>query len=262
MGEFAIDIIISLVSALIIFIAGWWTAKFLRDLLVKLMETRKVDAMLVSFTGNLIYLVLIAFVVIAALNKLGVQTTSIIAILGAAGLAIGLSLQNSLSNFAAGIMIILFRPFKVGDFVEAAGISGFVDGIQMFFTQLKTPDNKTITVPNSSITSSIITNYSAMDKRRVDLVFGISYNDDIRKAKAILQDILDKEERILGDPEPIIAVSGLADSSVNIIMRPWVNTDDYWKVYWDLTEIVKIRFDEEDITIPFPQRDVYLHQVA
>jgi len=260
MGEFAIDIAINFVSALVIFVAGWWASKFIRKLTVKLMEARNVDTMLVSFTGNLLYFALITIVIIAVLNKLGVQTTSIIAILGAAGLAIGLSLQNSLSNFAAGIMIILFRPFKVGDFVEAAGISGIVDGIQIFFTKLKTPDNKTITVPNSSITGSIITNYSAMDKRRVDLVFGISYRDDIRKAKAILQDTIDKEDRILGEPEPIVAVSALADSSVNIIMRPWVKTEDYWNVYWDLIEAVKIRFDEEGITIPFPQRDVYLHQ--
>jgi small conductance mechanosensitive channel len=171
-------------------------------------------------------------------------------------------LQGSLSNFASGVMIIFFRPFKVGDFVEAGGISGIVEGIQIFSTQMRTGDNKSIIIPNSSITSGTITNYSAKSERRVDMTFGIGYDDDIRKAKQILEDILSADDRILKDPAPVIAVGALADSSVNILVRPWVKTDDYWAVFWDLTEKVKLRFDEENISIPFPQRDVHLHQVA
>jgi small conductance mechanosensitive channel len=260
MKELASSLVINFTVALIILIVGWWIARQLRMLVVSIMEKKNVDPLLVSFTSNIAYIALVLFVIIAALGQLGVQTTSFIAIVGAAGLAIALSLQSSLSNFASGIIIIFFRPFKVGDYIEAAGTAGIVEGIQMFFTQLKTPDNKSITVPNSGITSSIITNYSAKKERRVDMVFGISYNDDIKKAKAILKDMLEMDERVLKDPEPVIAVSQLADSSVNLIIRPWVKTDDYWNFYWDMTESVKIRFDEEDITIPFPQREMHVYQ--
>jgi small conductance mechanosensitive channel len=250
-----------IVAAIILYV-GVKCAKLLRNMMVSFMARKNVDAMLVSFFSNIAYIALMLFVIIAALGQLGVQTTSIIAMVGAAGLAIGLSLQNSLSNVASGMMIIFFRPFKVGDFIEAAGVSGTVEGIHIFSSQLRSADNKAITVPNASITAGNIVNYSAKSERRVDLVFGIGYDDDIRKAKRILQELLDQEKRILKDPEAVIAVSELADNSVNLVVRPWVRTDDYWDIYWALTEAVKLRFDEEGIKIPYPQRDVHLHQVA
>ena len=262
MKDLASDLFINIIVAVIIFTVGWWIARQLRGLITRIMERKNVDPMLVSFTGNVAYIALVLFVIIAALGQLGIQTTSFIAVIGAAGLAIGLSLQASLSNFASGVMIIFFRPFKVGDFIEAAGVSGIVEGIQIFSTQMRTGDNKAIIVPNSSITGSNITNYSAKEERRVDLLFGIGYESDLRHAKQILQEIVTGDERILNDPAPVIAVSELADSSVNIIVRPWVRTEDYWNVYWDMIEAVKLRFDEENITIPFPQRDVHLYQAA
>jgi small conductance mechanosensitive channel len=228
----------------------------------KVMIKRGVDAMLASFMSSIAYILAAAFIVIAALGHLGIQTTSLVAIIGAAGLAIGLALQGSLANFASGVMIIAFRPFKVGDFVEAGGAVGVVEGIQIFSTQMKTGDNKTIIIPNANITNSNITNYSTKDTRRVDLVFGIGYDDDIKKAKQILEDIVTNDERILKDPAPVVAVSELADSSVNFIVRPWVNAADYWAVYWDLTETVKLVFDKEGISIPYPQQDVHMHQAA
>lgn len=227
-----------------------------------MIEKRGADPMLASFVGSIVHILAVAFVVIAALGQLGIQTTSLVAIIGAAGLAVGLALQGSLANFASGVMIIAFRPFKVGDFVEAGGAVGVIEGIQIFSTQLKTGDNKTIIVPNAAITGGSITNYSTKDTRRVDLVFGIGYDDDIKKAKSLLEDIVNSDERVLKDPAPVIAVSELADSSVNFIVRPWVNSADYWGVYWDLTETVKLRFDAEGISIPFPQQDVHMHQAA
>jgi small conductance mechanosensitive channel len=201
------------------------------------------------------------FVIIAAINTLGVQTTSFIAVIGAAGLAIGFALQGSLANFASGVMLIIFRPFKAGDFVEAGGTSGAVEAIHIFNTVLKTPDNKKVIIPNSKVTGDNIVNYSAKDTRRVDLVFGIGYEDDIRKAKQTLEQIVASDERVLKDPAPTIAVSELGDSSVNFVVRPWVNTADYWSVYFDLTEKVKLTFDDQGISIPFPQTDVHLHKV-
>jgi small conductance mechanosensitive channel len=260
MGEFATGLFINIISATVVLVAGIWAAKLIKKLVVSIMEKKEIEPMLISFASSITYIALIAFVIIAALGQLGIQTTSFIAIIGAAGLAIGLSLQASLSNFASGVMIIFFRPFKVGDFVEAGGVSGVVEGIQIFSTQMRTGDNKAIIVPNSSITNSNITNYSAKDERRVDLVFGIGYDDDIKQAKKVLQDIVKKEKRILKDPEPVIAVSELADSSVNFVVRPWVKTGDYWGVYFDLTEAVKLRFDKEGISIPYPQQDVHMHQ--
>lgn len=262
MGELATNLVINIITAAVILGIGWWAAKLVRNFIVRIMQKKSVDAMLISFTSNVAYIMLVAFIIIAALGQLGIQTTSFIAIIGAAGLAIGLSLQGSLSNFASGLMIIFFRPFKVGDFVEAAGVSGIVEGIQIFSTQLCTGDNKAIIVPNSSITSSNITNYSAREQRRVDLMFGIGYDDDLRMAKQVLMELVEQDERVLKDPAPVVAVSELGESSVNIIVRPWVNTADYWNVYWDLIEAVKLRFDQENITIPFPQRDVHLHQAA
>ncbi len=262
METIGVNFLINFATALAILVIGWWVAKLVRKLIVNIMESKDIDALLVSFTSNVSYIALLAFVIIAALGELGVQTTSFVAIIGAAGLAIGLSLQGSLSNFASGIMIIFFRPFKVGDFIEAGGVSGIVEGIQIFSTQMRTGDNKAIIVPNSSITGGNITNYSAKDTRRIDLVFGIGYGDDIKSAKQILEAIIAQDERILKDPAPIVAVSELGESSVNFVVRPWVKTEDYWDVYWDLTEKVKLRFDAEGISIPFPQRDVHVHQVA
>lgn len=262
MSETLILILGRIIMAALILIVGLWLARKLRPVLKDFLLKRNLDPMLASFVTSIVHILFVVFVVIAALGKLGVQTTSLVAIVGAAGLAVGLSLQSSLSSFAAGVMIIGFRPFKVGDFIEAGGTSGVVEGIQIFSTQLRTGDNKTVIVPNASIIGSNIINYSARDTRRVDMVFGIGYNDDLQKARQILQEILDADERILDDPAPVIAVGELADSSVNLIVRPWTSTDDYWQVYWDLNEKVKQRFDEEGINIPYPQRDVHLHQVA
>ena len=250
-----------LIAALILVI-GIWLAKRIKSWINTLLGKRNVDVMLASFLSSIAHILIVAFVVIAALGQLGVQTTSLVAIIGAAGLAVGLALQSSLSNFASGVMIIALRPFKVGDFIEAGGVTGVVEGIQIFSTQMRTGDNKLIIVPNGSVTAGSITNYSAKETRRVDLVFGIGYDDDIKKAKSLLTEIVNADERVLKDPEPVIAVSELADSSVNFIVRPWVNTADYWGVYWDLTEAVKLRFDTEGISIPFPQQDVHMHQAA
>jgi len=260
MGEFATGLFINIISAVVVLIAGIWAAKLIKKLVISILEKKEIEPMLISFASSITYIALVAFVIIAALGQLGIQTTSFIAIIGAAGLAIGLSLQASLSNLASGVMIIFFRPFKVGDFVEAGGVSGVVEGIQIFSTQMRTADNKAIIVPNASITSSNITNYSAKDERRVDLVFGIGYDDDIKQAKKVLTDIVKKDKRILEDPAPVIAVSELADSSVNFVVRPWVKTEDYWGVYFDLTEAVKLKFDKEGISIPYPQQDVHMHQ--
>jgi len=262
MPEQFIVILTNVAIAAAILAVGIWLSKRIKSYLTHLMEKRGVDAMLASFVGSIVHILVTAFVVIAALGQVGIQTTSLVALIGAAGLAVGLALQGSLSNFASGVMIIAFRPFKTGDFVELAGVAGVVEGIQIFSTQLRTGDNKTIIIPNSSITGGNITNYSTKDTRRVDLVFGIGYDDDIKKAKETLIDIVNSDERILKDPEAIVAVSELADSSVNFVVRPWVKAADYWSVYWDLTETVKIRFDKEGISIPFPQQDVHMHQAA
>ena len=262
MGDYATSIFINVITAAIILFLGRWIAIQLKTLIVSVMERKGIDVMLIGFTSNVAYIAMIIFVIITALGHLGIQTTSFVAIIGAAGLAIALSLQSSLANFASGVMIILFRPFKTGDFIEAGGVSGVVEGIQIFSTQMKTGDNKSIIIPNASITGGNITNYSAKEERRVDMKFGIGYDDDLKKAKDILQDLVNKDERILEDPAPVIAVGELGDSSVNLICRPWVKTADYWAVYWDLTEAVKLRFDKEGITIPYPQQDVHMHQAA
>ena len=262
MTDTIITLVTNIAVAAVILLAGIWVAKRLKGWAANLMEGRGMDKMLASFLSSIMHILLVVFVVIAALSQLGIQTTSIIAVVGAAGLAVGLALQSSLSNFASGVMIIALRPFKVGDFIEAGGVSGVVEGIQIFSTQMRTGDNKSIIVPNGSITAGTITNYSAKDTRRVDMVFGISYDDDIKTAKQVLQELVKADERILDDPAPVIAVSELADNSVNFIVRPWVNTADYWNVYWDLTEAVKQRFDQEGLHIPYPQRDVHLFQAA
>ena len=262
LSELVITYGIQILTALVIFVVGRWIAKAITGVLRKTLTRANADDMLVGFLGNIAYGLLLTFVIIAALSQLGIETTSLAAILAAAGLAVGLALQGSLSNFAAGVMIVIFRPFRKGDYIEAAGTAGSVDDINIFTTTLKTPDNKTVIIPNSGVTGGNITNYSAEPKRRVDLVFGIGYNDDLKKAKKVLESIVTSDERVLKDPAPLVAVDELADSSVNFIVRPWVNTADYWGVYWDMTEKVKETFDEEGISIPFPQQDVYMHDVV
>ena len=247
-----------IIAAVVIFILGRIVARLICNAVRRVLKRSKVDDLLVSFVGSLTYMGVLAFVIIAALNQLGIQTTSFVAILGAAGLAIGLALQGSLSNFAAGVLMIIFRPFKNGDYIEGAGVAGLVEQIQIFTTELRTPDNKLVIIPNANLMSGNIVNYSANKTRRIDMVFGIGYDDDIRKAKTILQEIIATEPRILKEPAPVIAVSELGDSSVNFVVRPWAATKDYWDLYFHLTETVKIRFDEEGITIPYPQRDVHI----
>lgn len=251
---------INIVMALIIYIVGRIIVKILVNLFGKVLARSKYDNMLVDFVKAILNAVLMLFVIVASLDRLGVDTTSLVAILGAAGLAIGLSLQGSLQNFAAGVMLLVFRPFKAGDFVEAGGTAGVVKSISIFTTVMTTGDNKEIIVPNGSIYGGNIVNYSAKPTRRVDMVVGIGYDSDLRKAKEILKEMVAADERILKDPEPTVAVSELADSSVNFVVRPWVNSSDYWAVKFDFTEAVKLRFDEEGISIPYPQMDVHLHK--
>jgi len=253
---------IKVVAAIAIFYVGRIVAKVVTNGVRKLMVAQEVDKILETFVSNLVYTLLMVFVIIAAINQLGVQTTSLIAIMGAAGLAIGLALQGSLANFAAGVLIVMFRPYKVGDFVEAAGIAGSVLQVQILTTVLKTGDNKQIIVPNGQIMGSIITNYSANDTRRIDLTIGIGYDDDIDKARDTIQALVDADDRILKDPACLIAVSELADSSVNFVVRPWVKSADYWAVNFDLTEAIKKRFDQEGISFPYPQQDVHIHQAS
>ena len=251
---------LKVLAAIAIFIIGRWVAKGVRKLVERMMTKGKVDPTLISFTSNMAYIGLLAFIVIAALGQLGIQTTSFIAILGAAGLAVGLALQGSLSNFAAGFLLIIFRPFKVGDLVEAAGVFGVVEAIQIFTTQLKTPDNKTVIIPNAKLTDDNIVNWTVKGTRRVDMVFGIGYDDDIDKARSLMAEIIAEDSRILEAPAPQISVSELADSSVNFVVRPWVKVEDYWGVHFDLTEKIKKAFDANGVSIPFPQRDVHLYQ--
>lgn len=254
--------VVDIAIALAIFFVGKWVAKQLVKLTERLLRKAKVEEMLVNFVSSIVNVLLLLVVIIAALNQLGVDTTSLIALVGAAGLAIGLSLQDSLKNFAAGVMLVVFKPFREGDFVEVAGVSGVVEHIQIFNTIMRTGDNREVIVPNGAIYSGVITNFSARDTRRVDMVFGIGYEDDLRIAKQVLTEIIEADERVLKDPAPVIAVSELADSSVNFIVRPWVNSADYWAVLWDTTEAVKVRFDEENISIPYPQMDVHVSKDA
>lgn len=248
----------ALVAFLILFI-GIWAARWVRRILRRGLERREIDPTLVGFVTSLIYYILVVAVVISAISKLGIETTSFIAVLGAAGLAVGLALQGSLSNFASGVLLILFRPFKVGDFVEAGGMTGAVDEIGMLMTRMHTPDNKGILVPNTQIMSGSIINFSAHEDRRLDLVFGISYKDDIALAKSILREIVESDPRTLKEPEATIGVVELADSSVNIVCRPWVKASDYWPLRFDLMETVKGRFEAAGISIPFPQREVHVY---
>ncbi len=256
--DFAAAYGVKIILAIVLFVIGKMVAKWVANAAKKGFTKGGMDPTLVGFLGNIINTLLLAAVVIAVLDVVGIQTTSLVAIIGAAGLAVGLALQGSLANFASGVLIILFRPFKVGDFISAGGETGSVEEISLFTTKMKTPDNKAIIVPNAGITGGSITNFSAKPTRRVDMVFGIGYGDDIKKAKDVIWDILNKDERILKDPEPTVGVVELGDSSVNFAVRPWVNAADYWGVYFDTHETIKLRFDEEGISIPFPQRDVHL----
>ncbi|MCT7496657.1 mechanosensitive ion channel family protein [Aliarcobacter cryaerophilus] len=256
--DIAIGYSISFVFALLIFFIGKWISKSVVKILGKaLRKVGGVDETLVKFLENIVYYSLITAVILAALNKLGITTTSFLAILGAAGLAVGLALKDSLGNFASGVMIIIFKPFRVGDFVTAGGVTGSVSEVGIFNSVFVTGDNQRIVVPNSSITSGSITNVNAFDTRRVDLVVGISYDDDIKKAKDLLTNLLTSHEKILVDKGITVAVSELADSSVNFVVRAWVNTPDYWEVRFFLMENIKLVFDKEGITIPYPQQDVH-----
>lgn len=250
-----------ILAAIAIFIIGRWVAKLSQRIVRRIMRRNDSDPTLVGFISNLTYFAVLACIIIAALSQLGVQTASFVAVLGAAGLAIGLALQGSLSNFAAGVLMLIFRPFKAGDFIEGAGTIGIVQEIQIFTTILKSPDNRKIIVPNSKLLNDNIINYSAESQRRVDLTFGVSYDDNLDKVKQVITDVLTSDRRILTDPPPRIGVSELADSSVNIAVWSWVNAADYLDVMFGLNETIKKRFDAEGITIPYPHQDVYMHQV-
>ncbi|MBW2412968.1 MAG: mechanosensitive ion channel, partial [Deltaproteobacteria bacterium] len=251
-----------LLGAAVILILGWWAARLASRLVRRMMTRAEIDGTLVGFAANLTYMAAIVFVIISALSRLGVNTTSFAAVIAAAGLAIGFALQGSLANFAAGVMLIVFRPFKSGDMVEIGGVTGAVREIQVFHTVLTTPDNKMVIIGNAAVTGSTITNYSAMETRRVDLVFGIGYGDDIRQAKRVIEGVLAGEERVLKDPPPVLGVGELGDSCVNIVMRAWVETADWGPVRFELNERVKLAFDAAGIEIPFPQRDVHVKSAA
>lgn len=248
---------LKILLALVIFVIGQIVAKIITKMVGKVLGHTKLDAILIHFIQSLLGAVLMIIVIIAALDQLGVNTNSVIAILGAAGLAIGLALQGSLQNFAAGFMLLIFRPFKAGDFVEAAGVAGSISKIGIFSTIMHTGDNKQVTIPNGAIYSSNIINYSATGTRRVDMTFGIGYGDDMRKARDVINGILAQDARVLKDPEPLVAVGELGASSVNFYVRPWVVSADYWAVKFDLTERIKQAFDDNGISIPFPQMDIH-----
>jgi small conductance mechanosensitive channel len=248
-------------GALAVLIIGRLACGAARKAVRRGLESRGVDASLVPFISNLVYFVLLATVVIAVLGLFGIETTSLVAVLGTAGLAIGLALQGTLANFSAGVMLLLFRPFRVGDYIEASGAAGTVGEIGVFSTTLNTPDNVRIILPNSGIFGATIKNYSANDTRRNDIVLGISYDDDITNAIAVVNAVLGKDSRVLSDPEPTVAVSELADSSVNLVVRPWCRKEDYWSLRFDLIRRFKEDLEQGGCSIPYPQRDVHLHQV-
>ncbi len=264
MAETAIDVGMEygppLLLAILTLIIGLWVINRIVALMARGMEARKVEATLSGFLRTLASIGLKVLLLLSVAGMVGIETTSFVAVLAAAGFAVGLALQGSLGNFAGGVLILLFRPFKVGEVIEAQGVLGTVREIQIFNTILKTFDNRTIIVPNGSLSNGIITNMSREDNRRVEWTFGVSYDDDIRKVKDTLEELLTQDERILGDPAPTVVLSEFADSSVNFMVRAWVNAGDLWPVFWDLNERVKQAFDEREISIPFPQRDVHLYQ--
>lgn len=250
------------IAALLIFLIGRWVAKLVRNGIKRVMIRRGLDEMLVGFLGAILYSILLVAVIIAAVGQLGIQTTPLVAVLGAAGLAVGLALQNSLGNFASGVMLVLFRPFTKGDYVEAGGTSGTVDEVGIFTTVLNTPDNRKVIVPNGQITNDTITNYSAHATRRIDLMIGVAYGDDLRTAREAIDKTIRAHDKVLDDPEPIVWVMELADSSVNFAVRPWVKAEDYWQVRNELLEQIKGALEAAGCQIPFPQRDVYVHQLS
>lgn len=248
------------IGAILVIVIGLWIVNRLVTVMARGMERSNTDPTLAKFLKNLVSIGLKVLLFISAAAMIDIQTTSFIAVLGAAGLAIGLALQGSLANFAGGVLVLMFRPYRVGDYIEAQGIGGTVTEIQMLNTVINTPDNKRIIVPNGAISSGIITNYSSEPTRRVDFVFGIGYGDDIRTAREVIKGVVEKDERIFDEPGPQIVVSNLGDSSVDITVRVWANAADYWGIKFDLTEQVKLAFDEAGVSIPFPQRDVHLYQ--
>jgi len=254
-----VDLAINFLKALVILIVGLQVIRFLSRSFNKILTKRNVDESLKPFLKSLFYNILFILLILSVLSTVGIQMTSFVAILGAAGLAVGLSLQGTLQNFAGGVIILTIKPFRVGDFIEAQGFAGTVKAIYIFNTVLNTPDNKRIVIPNGKLSNESVTNYSAEDTRRVDMVFGIGYGDDIKKAKEVLERIVKSDERVLEEPAYSIKVASLGDSSVNFNVRPWVKTDDYWGLYWDFQERVKLEFDKEGISIPFPQRDVHIY---
>jgi small conductance mechanosensitive channel len=249
-------------AAVVILAAGWMVAGWIRNLTRRGLERGRVDGALVPFVAKLVYYSVLAVVVIAALNRLGVATTSVVAIFGASALAVGLAMQGTLSNFASGVMLLVFRPFGLGDYVDIGGTAGSVMEIGIFATILKSPDNIMITVPNSQIYGSTISNFNGYETRRVDMVMGIAYDDDIQTALDTIHRIVTADERVLADPEPQIAVSNLGDSSVDIVVRPWCASGDYWALKFDLTRKLKEGLESAGCSIPFPQRDVHMYEVA
>ena len=248
-----------LLGALLVLILGLWVIKLLTKMVNRTMERSSIDDSLRPFFKSLVGILLKVLLVISVLGMLGIEMTSFIAILGAAGLAVGLALSGTLQNFAGGVMILIFKPFKVGDVIDAQGYVGSVNQIQIFNTILKTPDNKTIIIPNGGLSTSSLTNYSTEDTRRVDWTFGIGYGDKFENAKAVLLELINNDPKILHEPAPFIALSELADSSVNIVVRVWVKSADYWDVYFRMNEKVYVTFDKENLSIPFPQMDVHVH---
>jgi len=253
------DWAVKIILALVIYVVGKWIARRVTALVNKLLGVRQVDPTLVNFLGNIVYAVLLAAITIAALDTLGFPVTSLLAVVGAAGLAVGLALKDSLGNFAAGVMLVLFRPFSKGDFVEAAGVAGKVDDVQIFSTILTTADNKQITIPNGQVYSGTITNFTRKDKRRLDMVFGVSYDDDLKVARDVLTRVCTGHPKVLKEPAFNIFVLSLGDNSVNFAVRPWAKTEDYWAVWGDLMEQGKTELEKAGCSIPYPQRDVHLH---
>jgi small conductance mechanosensitive channel len=251
---------LKLLGALAVFLVGRWLAGVAGRIVEKAMVKAHIDKTIASFTKNLTHIGILVIVVIAALGTAGVATAQFAVVIGAAGLAVGLALQGSLANFASGFLMVIFRPFKVGDFIEAAGVKGTVREIQIFNTILNTPDNIRVIIPNAQLTGGNIMNYTANGTRRVDLVVGVSYEDDLKKAKQVIEAVLAGDERVLEDPAPTVAVFELGDSSVNFVVRPWVKAADYWDAYFDITTKAKLALDENAISIPFPQRDVHIKQ--
>jgi len=262
MDQYVIPWGVNIVLALLTFVVGRWIAKGVTRAVGHVLTRAKVDDTLNRFLCNIAYVGLFVVIVIAALNQLGVDTTSVLAVFAAAGLAVGLALKDSLSNFAAGVMLILYKPFQSGDFIEAAGTAGTVEAVRIFNTILKTPDNREVSVPNAHIYGGTIVNVTARPQRRIDLVFGIGYGDDVAQAKRLLMELMTADARVLADPAPFVGVVELGDNSVSIAARPWVASGDFWATRCDLMEQAKATFDRNGISIPFPQRDVHLYQAA